>query len=61
MKPLAGDIVININLHDKSLMDAGKYQLKPVSNDNIEFLKSKACPDLVCCAYWFVVSATSMK
>jgi hypothetical protein len=61
MKPLAGDIVININLHDKSLMDAGKYQLKPVTNDYIEFYQSKAFPDMVCCAYRFVVSATSMK
>jgi hypothetical protein len=40
MKPLAGDIVININLHDLSLMDAGKYQFKPVTNDNIEFPQS---------------------
>jgi hypothetical protein len=61
MKPLAGDIVININLRDKSLMDAGKYQLKPVSNDYIEFLKSKALLDMVCRAYRFVVPATSMK
>jgi hypothetical protein len=40
MKPLAGDIVININLHDSSLMDAGKYQFKPVTNENIESSQS---------------------
>ncbi len=61
MKPLAGDIVININLHDSSLMDAGKYQFKPVTNDNIEFPQSKALLDMVCRVNRFVVSATSMK
>jgi hypothetical protein len=40
MKPLAGGVVININLHDLSLMDAGKYQFKPVTNDDIESPKS---------------------
>ena len=42
-------------------MVAGKYQLKPVSNDYIEFLKSKALLDMVCRAYRFVVSTASMK
>lgn len=61
MKPLAGEIVSDSNLHDSSLMDAGKYQFKPVTNDNIEFPQSKAFLDMVVSAYRFVVSATSMK